>query len=144
MNRPANTHGDNGTYNLRDSSMNEVNSMSSTTNEHATSIMDVDTKPKLSDDHVNVDEVTLTRTTTVELHNDNPDFQRRGTRGIKPISYAAKKTAAQGMMDIALLTSNANQLKNLITYQQKIIAFYFVMTLIVLSLILQVNMNNDM
>lgn len=44
-----------------------------------------------------------------------------------------------GMMDIALLTANANQLRFLITYNMDSKTFYFSVALIVLSLILQVS-----
>ncbi|XP_031634168.1 ninjurin-1 [Contarinia nasturtii] len=44
----------------------------------------------------------------------------------------------KGMMDIALLTANANQLRFLITYNSKEKTFIFSATLIILSLIIQV------
>ncbi|KAL0111649.1 hypothetical protein PUN28_013083 [Cardiocondyla obscurior] len=53
-------------------------------------------------------------------------------------SFAAKKTVAQGMMDVALITANANQLRYLIEYQQASPTFYLVMILIIISLLLQV------
>jgi len=53
-------------------------------------------------------------------------------------SFAAKKTVAQGMMDVALITANANQLRYLIEYQQTSPTFYLIMILIVISLLLQV------
>ncbi|OAD59632.1 Ninjurin-1 [Eufriesea mexicana] len=53
-------------------------------------------------------------------------------------SYAAKKTVAQGMMDIALITANANQLRYLIEYQRESSTFYLIMSLIIISLFLQV------
>lgn len=53
-------------------------------------------------------------------------------------TFAAKKTVAQGMMDIALITANANQLRYLIEYQQNSPMFYVVMILIIISLLLQV------
>lgn len=43
-----------------------------------------------------------------------------------------------GMMDIALLTANANQLRFLITYNTETKTFYISAGLIVLSLIIQV------
>ncbi|XP_063229534.1 ninjurin-A-like [Bacillus rossius redtenbacheri] len=61
-----------------------------------------------------------------------------GTRNKKYASYAAKKTVAQGMMDIALITSNANQLRYLVEYGRKTAGFYFAVTFIVISLMLQV------
>lgn len=53
-------------------------------------------------------------------------------------SFASKKTAAEGMMDIALLTANANQLRFLITYNQDSKTYYMSISLIILSLVLQV------
>lgn len=53
-------------------------------------------------------------------------------------TYAAKKTVAQGMMDVALITANANQLRYLIEYQRESPTFYLIMSLIIISLFLQV------
>ncbi|KAI4471430.1 ninjurin-related [Holotrichia oblita] len=54
-------------------------------------------------------------------------------------SYAAKKTVAQGMMDIALITANANQLKFLIQFTDPNgVSFYVSVILIVFSILLQV------
>ncbi|XP_003703099.1 ninjurin-A [Megachile rotundata] len=53
-------------------------------------------------------------------------------------TYAAKKTVAQGMMDIALITANANQLRYLIEYQRQSPTFYIILSLIIISLLLQV------
>lgn len=52
-------------------------------------------------------------------------------------TYAAKKTVAQGMMDVALITANANQLRYLIEYQRESPTFYLIMSLIIISLFLQ-------
>ncbi|XP_012215489.1 ninjurin-A-like [Linepithema humile] len=62
--------------------------------------------------------------------------QNYNTRQVN--TFAAKKTVAQGMMDIALITANANQLRYLIEYQQNSPTFYVVMILIIISLLLQV------
>lgn len=53
--------------------------------------------------------------------------------------YHTKKSAAEGMMDISLLTANANQLKFIIFYNQESKTFYAALALIVLSLALQVS-----
>ncbi|KAF4533406.1 hypothetical protein B566_EDAN003700 [Ephemera danica] len=53
-------------------------------------------------------------------------------------TYAAKKTVAQGMMDIALLTANANQLRYLIEYNSKSPLFAVNVVLIIISLIIQI------
>lgn len=53
-------------------------------------------------------------------------------------SFASKKTAAEGMMDIALLTANANQLRFLFAYNTESKTYYMSVSLIIASLILQV------
>ncbi|KAI1297696.1 Ninjurin-2 [Halotydeus destructor] len=53
--------------------------------------------------------------------------------------YATKKTIAQGMLDVALLTANASQLKYLLQLGPKDQPFYHVMlSLISLSIFLQI------
>lgn len=44
----------------------------------------------------------------------------------------------KGMMDIALLTANANQLRFLLSYNSEEKTFYVSVTLIVLSLVIQI------
>ncbi|XP_034172314.2 ninjurin-A [Osmia lignaria lignaria] len=53
-------------------------------------------------------------------------------------TYAAKKTVAQGMMDVALITANANQLRYLIEYQRYSPTFLIILSLIIISLMLQI------
>ncbi|KAG8281876.1 hypothetical protein J6590_049940 [Homalodisca vitripennis] len=53
-------------------------------------------------------------------------------------SYAAKKTVAQGMMDVALITANANQMKFVLEYGSESASYYLVLTLLIISLLLQV------
>lgn len=53
--------------------------------------------------------------------------------------YHTKKSAAEGMMDISLLTANANQLKFIIYYNQESKTFYAALAMIALSLALQVS-----
>lgn len=53
-------------------------------------------------------------------------------------TFAAKKTVAQGMMDVALITANANQLRYLLEYQKDSNTFVLILCLIVISLSLQV------
>lgn len=53
-------------------------------------------------------------------------------------SFASKKTAAEGMMDIALLTANANQLRFLFVYNGESRTYEISVFLIIMSLILQV------
>lgn len=53
--------------------------------------------------------------------------------------YATKKTIAQGMLDVALLTANASQLKYVLQVGAEQHPFYHLMLgLIILSIILQV------
>jgi len=53
-------------------------------------------------------------------------------------TYAAKKTVAQGMMDIALITANANQLRYVQEFGERNAIFYTITVLIVVSILLQV------
>ena len=54
--------------------------------------------------------------------------------------YATKKTIAQGMLDVALLTANASQLKYVLQVGEEAHPFYYLMlTLIITSIVLQVN-----
>ncbi|EDW95403.1 ninjurin-B [Drosophila yakuba] len=53
------------------------------------------------------------------------------------ISYAANKNVAEGLMDIALLSANANQLRFLITYNDKASTYIYSMIMVILSLVLQ-------
>ena len=52
--------------------------------------------------------------------------------------FGAKKAVAQGMMDIALITANANQLRYLLEYCRNSDSFYIIFGLIITSLFLQV------
>ncbi|XP_055695512.1 ninjurin-1 isoform X2 [Lutzomyia longipalpis] len=53
--------------------------------------------------------------------------------------YATKKTIAQGMLDIALLTANASQLKYILQVGQKHEFYTLMLTLISISICLQVS-----
>ncbi|XP_029736151.2 ninjurin-1-like isoform X3 [Aedes albopictus] len=54
--------------------------------------------------------------------------------------YATKKTIAQGMLDIALLTANASQLKYILQVGEKHEFYTLMLTLISISIILQITM----
>lgn len=56
--------------------------------------------------------------------------------------FAARKTVAQGMMDIALITANANQLRYVLDFAQESPTFYTVLILIIISMVLQVSNSN--
>ncbi|KXJ73587.1 hypothetical protein RP20_CCG015458 [Aedes albopictus] len=53
--------------------------------------------------------------------------------------YATKKTIAQGMLDIALLTANASQLKYILQVGEKHEFYTLMLTLISISIILQIS-----
>lgn len=53
--------------------------------------------------------------------------------------YATKKTIAQGMLDIALLTANASQLKYILQVGERHEFYTLMLTLISISIIMQVN-----
>lgn len=79
----------------------------------------------------------------IELHNtqssqDVVDGSRTSERNVVSY-YHTKKSAAEGMMDISLLTANANQLKFILYYNQASRTFYPALSLIMLSLLLQLS-----
>lgn len=53
--------------------------------------------------------------------------------------YATKKTIAQGMLDIALLTANASQLKYILQVGEQHQFYKLMLILISLSIVMQVN-----
>jgi hypothetical protein len=85
--------------------------------------------------HFDVEELKLEERTQVGV--DAVDGRRRGETSTANL-YNSKKSAAEGMMDISLLTANANQLKFILYYNQESKTFYPALVLIILSLILQV------
>ncbi|XP_039966256.1 ninjurin-1 [Bactrocera tryoni] len=54
------------------------------------------------------------------------------------LDYAGNKNVVEGLMDIALLSANANQLRFLLTYNNKAPTFYISLGLVSVSLVLQV------
>ncbi|XP_037953513.1 ninjurin-1 [Teleopsis dalmanni] len=69
------------------------------------------------------------------ITDDSTDGRRRN----KDInSYADNKNVAEGLMDIALLSANANQLRFLLKYNYEASTYYISLGLVALSLILQV------
>lgn len=67
------------------------------------------------------------------LRDSEPDGRKKSS-GV----YSIKKKIAEGMMDISLLTANANQLRFIMTYNYRTNTYYFSMSLIILSLALQI------
>ncbi|XP_042884990.1 ninjurin-1-like isoform X1 [Penaeus japonicus] len=61
-----------------------------------------------------------------------------GGKTLDPNRYATKKTVAQGMLDIALLTANASQLKYVLRIGEKHEFYSLMLGLIITSLVLQV------
>lgn len=59
-------------------------------------------------------------------------------KGIDANRYATKKTIAQGMLDIALLTSNASQLKYILQAGDKHEFYHFMLVLVSVSICLQI------
>ncbi|XP_018321571.1 ninjurin-1-like [Agrilus planipennis] len=81
---------------------------------------------------------TVTTTNVVEEENTVIVIEDEADGKRKSNSFAAKKTVAQGMMDIALITANANQLRYIIEFNRHSSTFYVNLFLIIVSLILQV------
>ncbi|XP_011181237.1 ninjurin-B isoform X1 [Zeugodacus cucurbitae] len=59
-------------------------------------------------------------------------------RRMNSLDYAGNKNLAEGLMDIALLSANANQLRFLLTYNNKAPTYYISLGLVSVSLVLQV------
>ncbi|KAL3285572.1 hypothetical protein HHI36_000102 [Cryptolaemus montrouzieri] len=57
---------------------------------------------------------------------------------LDPNKYATKKTIAQGLLDVALLTANASQLKYVLQVGPKHEFYTLMLSLIIISIILQV------
>ncbi|XP_038211613.1 ninjurin-2-like [Zerene cesonia] len=83
-------------------------------------------KKTTSSNEVNIDRMSIAEGSTTEI------------KGIDANRYATKKTVAQGLLDIALLTSNASQLKYIIQVGPKHEFYTLLVTLITISIILQV------
>ncbi|KAK8391072.1 hypothetical protein O3P69_017015 [Scylla paramamosain] len=58
-------------------------------------------------------------------------------KGLDPNQYATKKTVAQGMLDVALLTANASQLKYVLSVGEAHEFYHIMLGLITTSLVLQ-------
>lgn len=88
-----------------------------------------------SENQNSVDDVIEMNVTSQESQ-DVTDAPRRAANVAS--FYHTKKSTAEGMMDISLLTANANQLKFILYYNQASKTFYPALSLIILSLVLQV------
>ncbi|KAF5301855.1 hypothetical protein FQA39_LY19078 [Lamprigera yunnana] len=72
----------------------------------------------------------------VSLPIPDDEVEVKPTQGFN--SYAANKNAAQGMMDIALITANANQLRYMLAYNRGSSTYIINLFLVSLSLLLQI------
>ncbi|XP_025201362.1 ninjurin-2-like isoform X3 [Melanaphis sacchari] len=68
----------------------------------------------------------------------DPKDQQQLAKPLDVNRYATKKTIAQGMLDIALLTANANQLKYILQVGEKHEFYKPLLVLIAMSIFLQV------
>ncbi|XP_026320497.1 ninjurin-2-like isoform X4 [Hyposmocoma kahamanoa] len=80
---------------------------------------------------VNIDEI-------ISKMQDAPTEVICDIKGLDANRYATKKTVAQGMLDIALLTSNASQLKYVLQVGPKHEFYMLLVVLISISIVLQV------
>ncbi|XP_026320495.1 ninjurin-1-like isoform X2 [Hyposmocoma kahamanoa] len=79
---------------------------------------------------VNIDEI-------ISKMQDAPTEVICDIKGLDANRYATKKTVAQGMLDIALLTSNASQLKYVLQVGPKHEFYMLLVVLISISIVLQ-------
>uniref|UniRef100_A0A182V9E9 Uncharacterized protein n=2 Tax=Anopheles merus TaxID=30066 RepID=A0A182V9E9_ANOME len=77
----------------------------------------------------------------VERNEDSPDISAKdiiqGIKGLNLNSYATRKSIAQGMLDLALLTANASQLKYILTVGETHQFYHLLLVLIIVSISLQ-------
>ncbi|XP_076373520.1 ninjurin-2-like isoform X3 [Tachypleus tridentatus] len=74
---------------------------------------------------------------TVQPQRDGPENGKL-MKLLDPNVYATKKTIAQGMLDVALFTANASQLKYILHMGTRHEFYYLMVTLISISIILQI------
>uniref|UniRef100_A0A182Q4H2 Uncharacterized protein n=1 Tax=Anopheles farauti TaxID=69004 RepID=A0A182Q4H2_9DIPT len=65
-------------------------------------------------------------------------LQMKFIKGLNLNSYATRKSIAQGMLDLALLTANASQLKYILTVGETHEFYHFLLVMIIVSISLQV------
>ncbi|XP_047510180.1 ninjurin-2 isoform X1 [Pieris napi] len=83
-------------------------------------------KKTMASNEVNFEQMSIQEGSSTEI------------KGLDANRYATKKTVAQGLLDIALLTSNASQLKYILQVGSKHEFYTLLITLITISIILQV------
>jgi len=75
---------------------------------------------------------------TAEMTEVEPYNSPSQSKNLNVNRYATKKTIAQGMLDIALLTANASQLKYVLQAGNKHPFYTLMLTLISISIVLQI------
>ncbi|XP_047739303.1 ninjurin-1 isoform X3 [Hyalella azteca] len=93
--------------------------------------------PASSGNRARVFEHSLDASTFAKMSIEPADDLGRKT--LNPNTYATRKTIAQGMLDIALLTANASQLRYVLNLGDKHDNYQLMVGLIVTSLVLQVS-----
>lgn len=83
------------------------------------------------------DNITSTSLNVSKKQNEK-SYKSTTSENNQSNSYAGNKNTAEGLMDIALLSANANQLRFLITYNHDASTYYISITLVALSLIMQI------
>ncbi|XP_017127872.1 ninjurin-1 [Drosophila elegans] len=91
-----------------------------------------------SDEYIQVkDTDEEERKTTSELQKSKGTKKKFSSDLSGGNSYATNKNVSEGLMDIALLSANANQLRFLITYNDKSSTYIYSMVMVITSLALQ-------
>ncbi|KAI8122205.1 hypothetical protein FF38_06994 [Lucilia cuprina] len=98
------------------------------------------TEQSVNDSDVSADSESCCKTddNTTYLKNTEKSYKMVKDENIQTNSYAGNKNTAEGLMDIALLSANANQLRFLITYNHDASTYYISITLVALSLLMQI------
>ncbi|XP_019550234.3 ninjurin-2 [Aedes albopictus] len=89
------------------------------------------------EDHTNQDDSSKEDKNTEQVDLSLGDLVQSISR-LDLNNYATRKSFAQGMLDLALLTANASQLKYLLTVGEAHEFYHLLLTLVVLSISLQV------
>nr|XP_019529779.2 ninjurin-2-like [Aedes albopictus] len=89
------------------------------------------------EDHTNQDDSSKEDKNTEQVDLSLGDLVQSISR-LDLNNYATRKSFAQGMLDLALLTANASQLKYLLTVGEAHEFYHLLLTLVILSISLQV------
>ncbi|XP_037807776.1 ninjurin-1 [Lucilia sericata] len=98
------------------------------------------TEQSVNDSDVSEDSESCCKTdgNTTPLKSTDKSYKKVKDENNQTNSYAENKNTAEGLMDIALLSANANQLRFLITYNHDASTYYISITLVALSLLMQI------